>query len=159
MVIQEICVKEIVMAAALAVGLAGQQTGQQVASTASLPDAPGQQSQAIPDAPKPQVPELGPVAPGKGTTPTSNGAPTPAAAADTFQPEVGEALPASPKRPDTAHEDDGVAPDLPSTPIGADALPVYTERLRVNYVEVPFTVKDSKGRLVPGADVAGCAGV
>ncbi len=127
----------------MALGLTAQQTGQQVAS---LPDAPGQQSQTIPDAPKPQTPGLEGVAPGKGTTPASNG--TAPVAADPFQREVGETLPASPKAGGDVHEDDGPVPDLPLTPIGGDALPRLV--LRVNYVEVPFTVKDSKGRLVPG---------
>ncbi len=131
------------MAAAMALSLAAAEGGQQ---TAPLPSAPGQQQQTIPDAPKPQTPGMGTVAPGKGTTPTSNGAPS-ALPNDPFQKEVGATLPSSPTASEV-HEDDGTAPTLPSTPIGAEALP--TLRIGVNYVEVPFTVKDSKGRLVPG---------
>ncbi len=132
------------MAAAMALTLGAQQADRQQLAAAALPDAPGQQT--IPDAPKPQTPGLGPVAPGKATTPTSNGtAPVPD---DPFQKEVGATLPSSPKSGEVTHEDDGPAPELPSTPIGGEALP--TLRIGVNYVEVPFTVKDSKGHLVPG---------
>ena len=128
------------MAAAMTLGFMAAEGGQQ---TTPLPSAQAQQ-QAIPDAPKPQTPGMEAVAPGKGTTPASNGA-TPAP--DPFQKELGDTLPSSPAA-GAVHEDDGPPPELPSTPIGAEALP--TLRLRVNYVEVPFTVKDSKGRLVPG---------
>ena len=129
------------MAAGVALSLGVAQGGQQ---TAPLPNAPGQQQQTIPDAPKPQLPGMDAVAPGKSTTPTSNGAP--AVTADPFQKEVGATLPSSPQAA-VVHEDDGPPPELPSTPIGAEGLP--TLRIGVNYVEVPFTVKDNKGRLVP----------
>ena len=124
----------------IGLSLTAAEGGQQ---TAPLPGAPTPQ-QAIPDAPKPQLPAMDGVAPGRGTTSTSNGTPLPD---DPFQKEVGATLPSSPAASDV-HEDDGPAPDLPSTPIGAEGLP--TLRIGVNYVEVPFTVKDSKGRLVPG---------
>ncbi len=118
-----------------------------------LPTGPAPR-QAIPDAPKPQTPGIGAVTPGQGTTSTSSGTTatqTDALPDDQFQqaPVTG-ALPSTPadSLPD---EDPGAAPDLPTTPIGAEGLTnAGTLRLRVNYVEVPFTVKDSKGRLVPG---------
>ena len=52
-----------------------------------------------------------------------------------------------PPRPET-HPDDGPAPEIPS---GGTAPKVFTlGGLSVNFVQIPFTVKDSKGRLVPG---------
>jgi VWFA-related protein len=145
-------VKEIVFAAALALALGGQQT-------ASSPDAPQQQPQQpqqpaqqpqIPDAPKPQTTGIGPVAPGKATTPTSNGesgsASTPS---DTFQPEVGSSLQNKPPVDESKVQD-----TPPETPANAQEFlnnpDTYKLRLRVNSVEVPFTVKDNKGHLVPG---------
>jgi len=105
----------------------------------ALPDGP-QQQQAIPDAPKPQttLPTAG-VAPGKGSTPD---APVPQAPPDQQAP--GTSLPASAP---VAHPDDGAPPDLPAAGQGANA---FTIRTQTNFVQVPFTVKDSKGRLVPG---------
>ena len=119
---------------------------------ATLPAAPARQ-QSIPDAPKPQTPGIGVVTPGQGTASTSSGmttAPAETLPEDQFQPGVGYKLPstAADSLPD---EDPGAAPDLPATPIGSEGLTnAGTLRLRVNYVEVPFTVRDSKGRLVPG---------
>ena len=121
---------------------------------APLPAGPAPQQQAIPDAPKPQTPGIGAVTPGRGSTSTSSGttaAPTDAVPDDQFQQApVTDKLPSTPadSLPD---EDPGAAPDLPATPIGSEGLTnAGTLQLRVNYVEVPFTVRDSKGRLVPG---------
>jgi VWFA-related protein len=139
-------VKEIVLAAALALALAGQQT-------ASLPDAPQQPQQPaqqpqIPDAPKPQTTGLGPVAPGKATTPTSNGE-SGSAQGDTFQPAVGSSL-----KPSQPADESKVQDTPPETPANSQDFlnnpDTYKLRLRVNSVEVPFTVKDNKGHLVPG---------
>ena len=125
--------------------------GQQQPS-AAVPDAPAPQPTAsapaqsqIPDAPKPQttLPAPGAIAPGIGTAP-------PSAAQDASDPNSpdpnapGTSLPNSPP---ATHADDGAAPDLPVTGEGAKA---FTLNVGVNFVEVPFTVKDSKGRLVPG---------
>jgi len=44
-------------------------------------------------------------------------------------------------------EDDGPVPELPAP---GEGVPAFTIRARVDFVEIPFTVKDSKGRLVPG---------
>ncbi|GAC1363666.1 MAG: hypothetical protein NVSMB3_12110 [Acidobacteriaceae bacterium] len=105
----------------------------------ALPDGP-QQQQAIPDAPRPQtaLPTNG-VAPGKGATPD---APLPQPAADQNAP--GSTLPSSTSE---SHPDDGAPPELPAAGDGAKA---FTIRTQTNFVQVPFTVKDSKGRLVPG---------
>ena len=107
----------------------------------ALPDGPQQQQQSIPDAPRPQtaLPTTG-IAPGKGATPESNGAFTPA-----DQQAPGTSLPAS--LPPQSHPDDGPQPELPAAGEGAK---VFTIRTQTNFVQVPFTVKDSKGRLVPG---------
>ncbi len=113
------------------------------AQQAQLPDGP-QQQQTIPDAPRPQaaLPTTG-VAPGKGTTPQST---SPDSTADQQAP--GTALPAAaPLDTNQTHPDDGPPPELPAAGQGAK---VFTIRTQTNFVQVPFTVKDSKGRLVPG---------
>jgi VWFA-related protein len=78
------------------------------------------------------------VTPGAGTTPDSNG--------DNPAAEAG-AVPN--KLPDSAaqKQDEGPPPEVPEQGQGAQA---FTLRVQTNFVEVPFTVKDSKGRLVPG---------
>jgi VWFA-related protein len=93
--------------------------------------------QQIPDAPRPQGVPVGPVTPGAGTTTDSSG--------DTSASPDGS-VPS--KLPETAAQkaDDGPPPDLPA----ANQGPEYVIHARVNFVEVPFTVKDNKGRLVPG---------
>ncbi len=104
----------------------------------ALPDSP--QQQAIPDAPRPQtsLPTNG-VAPGKGATPENTGA-------DNLpdQQAPGSTLPA--RTPET-HPDDGPPPEVPAAGEGAK---VFTIRTQTNFVQVPFTVKDSKNHLVPG---------
>jgi len=137
-VYEGVFVKEILMAAAvglmLGAGSAGQLSAQQ---QTPLPAAPQPQQQAIPDAPKPQVPGLEGIAPGKGTTPTSNG----------------EGSSSSPVTPDTT-QPPAPAADVDAPPIipeaGHGAEQVATLVLRSNLIEIPFTVKDSKGHLVPG---------
>ena len=100
-------------------------------SGSQTPDAP------IPDAPRPQAVPVGPVRPGAGTTPNSTG--------DTSSAQEG-GTPS--KLPETAAQkaDEGPPPDQPPAGQG----PQYVIHTGVNFVEVPFTVKDSKGRLVPG---------
>jgi VWFA-related protein len=118
-------VKQIVLAGALA----GMLLAQQAVS----------QQQPIPDAPKPQaLPDLGNIAPGKGTTLTSNGDSTPA-----DQNAPSSQLPSQP----TTHPDDGPPPELPAAGQGAKVFTLAGPT--VNFVQVPFTVKDSKGQLVP----------
>ncbi len=145
--------KEIVVAAAMALALGGQQMGVQQQASATLPDAPSQQAaqqQAIPDAPKPQTVGLAPVAPGKATTPTYNGESGSNAGqpSDTFQPNLDSPQPAAKPLPD---QEQGDAPATPSNNKELLNDPgMKTLVLRVNSVEVPFTVKDHKGSLVPG---------
>ena len=113
---------------------------------AFLPDAPLQQhQQAIPDTPRPQasLPTSGPITPGKGTTPDLSGDANAAIRPDDQQVAPGRKLPSSSARPD-----DEAAPELPAPGEGAQ---VFTIRgAGINFVEVPFTVKDSKNQPVPG---------
>ncbi len=112
-------------------GQPAQPLARQSAAQQQIPDAP------IPDAPRPQAVPVGPVKPGAAATSDSNG--DGAAAQEGGVPG---------KLQDSAAEktDEGPPPDQPATGQG----PQYVIRTGVNFVEVPFTVKDSKGRLVPG---------
>jgi VWFA-related protein len=112
--------------------------GQPAQQTAAQSAAP---QQAIPDAPKPQALPTGPIAPGIGTTRDSNGD-------TTSSPTDGQTAPGT-VLPETAAQkaDDGAAPELPGPGQGVNA---FTLRVQTNFVELPFTVKDSKGKLVPG---------
>jgi VWFA-related protein len=133
-----------ILAGALACALLGQpgfgQPGLQQSAPApqQLPDGP--KPQAIPDGPKPQA-NLGPVTPGKGTTATSNG--------ESSTAEDGTAVPD--KLPQTkaqkqAEEQEGPPPDEVAPGQG----PNYVIHAKVNFVEIPFVVKDNKGNLVAG---------
>lgn len=110
----------------------------------ALPDSPVAQ-QAVPDAPRPQtnLPGAGSIAPGKGTTPNSNGDAAPPPANGEQGP--GTSLPSS--QPQVKHADDGEEPELPGAGEGMKAM---TLRVQTNFVEVPFTVKNNKNQLVPG---------
>lgn len=122
--------KEYLIAGAMALGMLALQAGQQL-------DAP------IPNAPAPQTNGIGPVAPGKGTSATT---PLPATPGEQAVPS---SLPGAPMPDQTdVHPDDGPAPNVPASGQGAAAFTLPS--LTVNFVEIPFTVKDSKGRLVPG---------
>ena len=134
-------VRQSVIAGFLAVSLAGfaQQPG-------ALPDSP--QQQAVPDAPRPQtsLPTYGTVTPGSGTGPATPQTGTPAPPPDDFQTQApGNSL--NPNTPATA-ADEGPAPDLPAPGQGQGAITTFSTR--TNFVEIPFTVKDSKNQLVPG---------
>ena len=95
--------------------------------------------QAIPDAPKPQTLPVQGITPGIGTTPTDAGF-SPQSTSDDQTPST--TLPAA----TTPQKDDGQAPYVPP-PGQADQ---YLIRVQSNFVEIPFTVKDSKGNLVHG---------
>lgn len=147
--------KEIVIAAAMALAMGGQQVDVQQAK-ATLPDAPtqqaAQQQQQIPDGPKPQSPILnsvGPIVPGKGTTATSNGeSGSNSGPVDPDQPEIGSTLKDSKAMPD---QEQGAEPVVPANTQEFIKDPnAFTIVNTVNAVEVPFTVKDKQGRLVPG---------
>jgi len=105
------------------------------------------QQQTIPDAPKPQpLPPITNVTPGIGTTSTSAGSPS---TSNTPADPNADAPKLTDSKPQQ-HEDDGPPPEVtaPGEGIKAFMLP----RATVNFVQTPFTVKDSKGRLVPGID-------
>jgi VWFA-related protein len=120
------------MAGQPAPGLAQQTPAQQPA----LPDGP--KPQVIPDAPRP-VP-LGPVTPGKGTTPDSNGASTSGASTSQDDAAVPDKLSQTAAQKE---EDQGPPPDTTS---GTQ----YVLHVQTNFVEIPFTVKDNKGNQVAG---------
>jgi VWFA-related protein len=129
-------VRNSVLAGALVCMMLGQ-PAQQTAGQSATPQ------QAIPDAPKPQGLPTGPIAPGIGTTTDSNGD------SSTTQQSDGQKNAPATALPETAEQkaDDGKEPDLPGAGEGVKA---FTLRVETNFVELPFTVKDSKGRPVPG---------
>jgi VWFA-related protein len=117
------------------------QQAQQTAAQDTAPQTAAQQTvaqQAIPDAPKPQQPTpFDAVAPGKGASADNS----------TSSDDDAGAPPSS--LPQTAAEKaaQGAPPEVPAAGQGPEA---FTLHVQTNFVEVPFTVKDSKGRLVPG---------
>jgi VWFA-related protein len=116
----------------------GQPAKPQAQQSAQHPLPDGPKPQQIPDAPRPQSLPVGPVTPGRGTTPDSNG--------DVSSTSEENAVPS--KLPETAAQkaDDGQQPEIPLAGQGPD----FVLHVRTNFVEVPFTVKDSKGQLVSG---------
>ncbi|HEY6412583.1 MAG TPA: VWA domain-containing protein [Edaphobacter sp.] len=121
-------------------GQPAQQTvAQNAAQQTAFPESPTPQ---IPDAPKPQALPIQGTRPGMGTTPTSNGD-----AADDQQAPATSLPPTAPKA------DDGPPPTIPEAGKGSAAFAntdTPTIHVQTNFVEVPFTVKDKKGRPVPG---------
>jgi VWFA-related protein len=114
-----------------------------------------QQQSAVPDAPAPQShPSLsglsGPITPGIGAGETSSEKGT--SSSESAQP--GQEAPAQPQNTTapiiSGAKDDfqKAAPELPASGEGMQA--VASISVRVNFVEVPVTVKDSKGNLVAG---------
>jgi VWFA-related protein len=107
--------------------------------------------QPIPDAPKPQtkLPNLGSIAPGQGTASTSADA-APIGATPVTPPAGPAPAPATASAPSAsgpqATEDQAPA----YVPPPGEGVKAMTMMVQVNYVDLPFTVKDSKGQLVPG---------
>ncbi|WP_263358508.1 VWA domain-containing protein [Acidicapsa ligni] len=111
----------------------------------------------VPDAPTPQAPapmsDVKGVTPGLGTqsepqpAPASN--PT-SSSAGTSEPQSAPPAPSA-QAPVPNTPDDGPAPDLPAAGKGRDEVGILF-RTYTNFVEVPVTVKDSKGQLVAGLD-------
>jgi VWFA-related protein len=115
-----------------------QQT-QQTAAENRAPQTEASQ-QAIPDAPKPQqLPPLDAIAPGSGTSADTDNS-------TSSTPDAG-APPSS--LPETAAEKAAQGPP-PEVPAAGEGPQAFTLHVQTNFVEVPFTVKDSKQRLVPG---------
>jgi VWFA-related protein len=113
------------------------------AALAQQPQQQQPQQPAVPDAPAPQAPppltgaDGTPITPGKGVgnEPAPTGA---SSSASDVTPAPSSSVVAPP-----------VKDDFQTTvPQGSEALPTF--RIQVNFVEVPVTVKDSKGKLVAG---------
>ncbi len=143
---------------ALAFGLSGlmqipasvQAQSQQQPAHPDLPNAPA----AVPDAPKPQAPApmsdvKNQVTPGLGSeSPKSAGSSAPASSGaqpDGQSPAPGSRAPAT-SGPDTVQT---TPPETPEAGKGSENVG-YKIRSVTNFVEVPVTVKDSKGQLVAG---------
>jgi VWFA-related protein len=107
-----------------------------------------QQQPTVPDAPQPQAPKPlasdinGPITPGKGAGETPSG-PTSSSNPPAQQ------QPAPSSQVLTNQVKDQVQTTAPEMPAAGEG-PGFTIRLPVNFVEVPVTVKDSKGKLVAG---------
>jgi len=132
---------------ALALATGGAANGQ-----TTTPATPAQQN--VPDAPTPQtLPQLNsstPVSPALPSAPTpapdAAAAADKAAAADNGGITPGTSLPSAPAAT-VQDQDEGPPPEIPAAGQGANAFKIIQN---VQFVELPFTVKDSKGRLVPG---------
>ena len=124
--------------AAKAVGAGIVGLGLGLAHTPLQAQSAGAPQNTVPDAPRPQtLPQLNTITPAAPATPNA-----PAA-----QPDTAAAVPSSlPSAP---------APETPVAPQAASSGPAPAAhasdiRVLVNFVQVPFTVKDSRGQLVPG---------
>jgi VWFA-related protein len=144
--------KKTVCAGLLAVGLvtAGRETRSQNTTTQQN-GSPTQNS--VPDAPRPQsLPKLNsitPVGPAYPSAPVGSSSSTTAPGGDQ---DVPSSLPSTPKptagAQAQAQDQQGAPPDLPTA---ADSANVFKlKAVQVNFVQIPFTVKDSRGQLVPG---------
>jgi len=131
-------------AVALAMTLAG--TGIAVHGQSTTTATPSQES--IPDAPRPQaLPQINTITP---VGPALPDAPPPAntgAPAKDDQLAPPSTLPSTPKSTEAA-QDDGPAPELPAP--GQAGTAYRLDAVHVNFVQVHFSVKTSKGTLVPG---------
>ncbi|MGD0098443.1 MAG: VWA domain-containing protein [Terracidiphilus sp.] len=111
--------------------------------------AGAQEQQPVPDAPTPQTPKslatdaAGPITPGKGAGETQSGP-------DSSSTSPAQAAPSS-QPPGTQGKDtvQTAAPELPAAGEGVEKASTIIRR-NVTAVEVPVTVKDSKGKLVAG---------
>ena len=121
-------------------------------SPVALPQA-HQSPATVPDAPAPQAPEPltgvgGPITPGEGAqgapNPFAGQAPPPPSSSASPTPAAAEPAPSS--QPPVSQVKDTVQTTAPEE--GAAALTKFV--VNVNFVEVPVTVKDSKGNLVAG---------
>ena len=113
-----------------------------------------QQQPAVPDAPTPQAPKPlasdvnGPITPGQGAGETTPG-PTSSSNLPGQQAAPTNLAPSS--QAPTNQGKDQVQTTAPEQPAAGEGVESVTKLVvRVNFVEVPVTVKDSKGKLVPG---------
>jgi len=114
-----------------------------------------QQQTAVPDAPAPQAPPPlsgvgGPITPGLGAGDQPASSSSTSAPSQQQGPSGDQAAPSS-QAPSAQGKDEyqNTAPLLPAAGEGMDALKTSIT-VRVNFVEVPVTVKDTKGKLVAG---------
>ncbi len=109
------------------------------------------QQPAVPDAPTPQAPRplasdaTGPITPGKGVGEQPTG-PSSSSTAPAEQPPVSGSLPPSSQVKDTVQT---APPEIPPLGEGVEKSATLI-RMHTTFVEVPVTVKDSKGKLVAG---------
>ncbi len=133
------------LVAAVWVGFAAGSAGALMAQTGG--------GSAIPDSPRPQIlPNVGTITPGKGatassSTPVDDGAngPAPTATLGSTAPAAG-----SPAQAATPADADNKAPEI--TPEVGPGGRVTRLNVTVNFVQIPFTVKDKSGALVPAID-------
>jgi VWFA-related protein len=123
-----------------------------ISSAFLSPLAPAQQQSAVPDAPTPQATRSlsdvnGPITPGKGAGDGTAEAPS-SSSAPAVQAAPANQAPAGVVPP--AKDDVQIAP--PEMPAAGEAVEKSSTliRMNVNFVEVPVTVKDAKGKLVAG---------
>ena len=133
------------VAGALVLALAA---GSAVAQQASGNAASTTQAQQVPDAPRPQgLPRLNTIVPPAPNVPEPPAAePTKPTDDNMGAPPPTSQLPSAPAAT-TAPDDQGPPPAVAETGQQAQEFVLHT---RVNYVDVPFTVRDSKHNLVPG---------
>ncbi len=135
--------KTIALAAGLSFGLmtAGGIQAQQQTPSAPVPDAPAPQATA------PLTNVTGPITPGLGAGTEST---APAATGTGPSSSTQQPAPQGSTTPPASHEQiQSTPPELPAAGEGVEQTATLL-RLNVTYVEVPVTVKDSKGNLVPG---------
>ncbi len=115
-----------------------------------------QQQSPVPDAPTPQAPRPlssvdGPITPGMGaSSQPSQSAPSQPAASSSSPAAQPQSAPRNPAPASPAKDElQAAPPELPAAGEGIDKITTLI-RLHVNYVDVPVTVKDAKGKLVAG---------
>jgi VWFA-related protein len=126
-----------VLAGSLALVMLGTQAGWKTAAQQTIPDAPK---------PQPTLPDLRTVAPGQGTTSSSDEA----APGGSASKQPAAATPAAPAQ--TGAEGGQTAIYGGELPSGQSEKDIQTFVVHVDAVDIAFTVKDSKGRLVPGLE-------
>jgi len=114
-----------------------------------------QQQTPVPDAPQPQTPKPlasdvnGPITPGKGTGETPSG---PASSSNPAAQQPAPNNPSPSSQAPSGQSRDQVQTAAPEQPAAGEGVDKVTRlgTINVNFVEVPVTVKDSKGKLVAG---------
>ena len=133
-----------VWAGSLALVMLGTQAGWEPAAQQTIPDAPK---------PQPTLPDLRSVAPGRGATSSSDDT-----ADSTAKQPAAARTPAAPTAPAGAPTGSTLSnqPAVYAGDIDAPASDgeeaIHTLYMHVDAVDVAFTVKDSKGHLVPGLE-------